>query len=562
MSIRTRPSPLEALDKHLGTIRRLEATAAMTGPHLRPDEAERLREALAALRSAGRLTHEHKHLAARLLDVDVRTVGRDISLPAETHATAEERDAIIATLRRLQVGGRLTGALKRAAAEQLECSVRTIERDLGRGGAPTRTPRRFELTEHHRELLIEAHGRADRLHELMLDEAAEPTDVPCLRTVQRAVKRLGPHERAYAKGGAKARRGRDIYVRNESSYANEQWQMDSVLLPVEVLAPGHTKPVRAIATLVEESKHREWIGTTVSVVGVTTADVLATLGAAVLNSGMPDALRLDNALEFRSKAVARAMTAVGCVVDLCDPYAPHQKGKVERLIKTIEETLCPRLPGYLSPARTVSDKRYASVTPMTIERFVEALEDFRLEYNATAHRALGGLSPTESRAADPTVAKMLEPAQVRYLFQDAEQRTIQKDGIHFRSVTFVAAELNGLVGERVEVRFRPHDRRWINVYADGRFLCTAYPQDMLSDEEQQAVIERRREDAAELRARRDKARRRARVRLAPLTPGESVVITNTATTREANAEEPERPSAKRRRLSRRAIDLLGLGDSQ
>jgi hypothetical protein len=40
---------------------------------------------------------------------------------------------------------------------------------------------------------------------------------------------------------------------------------------------------------------------------------------------------------------------------------------------------------------------------------------------------------------------------------------------------YFADELWGMVGEEVEVAHMPHDRRWIEVFHNGRWLATAHP---------------------------------------------------------------------------------------
>ncbi len=67
----------------------------------------------------------------------------------------------------------------------------------------------------------------------------------------------------------------------------------------------------------------------------------------------------------------------------------------------------------------------------------------------------------------------------------------------------------------------PHDRRWVEVFHDGKWLATARPSVELDAAARGRVLERRREDAKELRAWARRARRRAMVRVAPITaPGE------------------------------------------
>jgi hypothetical protein len=63
----------------------------------------------------------------------------------------------------------------------------------------------------------------------------------------------------------------------------------------------------------------------------------------------------------------------------------------------------------------------------------------------------------------------------------------------------------------------PHDLRWIEVFTEDGWLCTAFPQDQLTPEQAEAVIAQRREAAREMGRRKAAASRKARARIAPLT---------------------------------------------
>ena len=159
---------------------------------------------------------------------------------------------------------------------------------------------------------------------------------------------------------------------------------------------------------------------------------------------------------------------------------------------------------------------------MTLALFVEAFAGWVTAYNTTRpHSALGGQTPLQRWEADPTPVQEVPAGQLRWLLLADAERTTSRDGIHFGGHTFIAAGLNGRAGQRVQVRYTPHDMRQIEVFDGDTWLCTAYPQDALPESERDAVLARRRADAAELGRRQRRASRRARARLAPVTaPGE------------------------------------------
>jgi putative transposase len=127
--------------------------------------------------------------------------------------------------------------------------------------------------------------------------------------------------------------------------------------------------------------------------------------------------------------------------------------------------------------------------------------------------------------------------QLRWLLLADVERTVNKDGVHFEGLRFIAGELNGLVGEKVQVRHTPHDLRQIEIFRGDEWLATAYPPGMLNAEQREAVLARRRADAAELARRQRRASRRTRVVLAPITEPGEVVETTTITAEQARDEQ-------------------------
>jgi hypothetical protein len=94
-------------------------------------------------------------------------------------------------------------------------------------------------------------------------------------------------------------------------------------------------------------------------------------------------------------------------------------------------------------------------------------------------------------------------------------------GAHYNT-----AELVGLVGETVEVRFMPHRHEGVEVFLHERHVGTALRDDLIDEEEAERLRRRRREEERWLaRQQRDAERRRARrfeaVTAAPPAPEEA-----------------------------------------
>ena len=244
--------------------------------------------------------------------------------------------------------------------------------------------------------------------------------------------------------------------------------------------------------------------------------------------GVPRVLVPDNGLEFATTALARVCATLGVGLDPTDGYSPHQKGKVEKVGRTVDQEFLSGLPFYTEGPRAVDGQLYGpDAPPMSLALFTGHFAAWVSEYNtARPHSALGGQTPLQRWDADPTPIREVPGEQLRWLLLADTERTIGRDGIHFGGCTFIAGELNGRVGERVQIRYTPHDLRQIEVFRGDMWLCTAWPQGALTDEQRQAVLERRRADAAELGRRQRQASRRARARLAPITePGTPEEVT-------------------------------------
>jgi putative transposase len=155
---------------------------------------------------------------------------------------------------------------------------------------------------------------------------------------------------------------------------------------------------------------------------------------------------------------------------------------------------------------------------LTLAYFSVLFADYVETYNTRrAHRALGGLTPLQAWQSDSTPLQRISVKQARWMLQARQERVIAKDGIHHRGRIYFAPELSGLGGERVQVAFMPHDLRSIDVYYQDRFLATAIDQADLTDAQKRAALARRQADARAIEQRTERARRAARLRVAPIT---------------------------------------------
>lgn len=159
------------------------------------------------------------------------------------------------------------------------------------------------------------------------------------------------------------------------------------------------------------------------------------------------------------------------------------KGKVERVHRTIEQTLLCGLVGFTDGPRDAAGQLYGPISdtpaaravvetepggPMRIEGFAARFADWAGWYNTESpHSGLDGGTPVQAWQADPTPLQRIDGEGLRHLLLAGAERTIGKDGIRWRGLAYLAPQLQGRRGQAVQVRYMPHDDRFLEVYLDG-----------------------------------------------------------------------------------------------
>ncbi len=474
----------------------------------------------------------------------------------------ERRQAVVSRLLTLQAAGRLHRAAVLTAADSLGVTERSVRRWLAAGAYDPGRRGGWQATEAAIEAFYGTGGRSTAAWRLLRDEGVP---VPSRTVFCDALRRdLSPAERAYARHGEEGRRRYSVYRRWEPAARNEVWETDHDKLEIGVRPLRGTRLVRPWLTVIEDGFSRLVMGWVLSLYP-TTAEVLVAIREAIVIDpdrgpwgGVPQLIRFDGGREFLAHAVTRAAGELGCAALPTAPYSPHLKGKVERLHQTIGEGLIATLPHYTGGPRRANGKLYAQPEALTLEQLQARMREFIDAYN-TAHRhsSLRGMTPAEKWASSAAPLDVVEPERLRWMLLADQTRKMDKDGIHFENDLFVAPELNEVGrGTEVEVRYMPHDRRWIEVFTRDGWLCTAYPQDRLSEEQAQAIVAARDQAAREMGRRKAAASRKARARIAPLT-ATGTVQDITAVTGDRTAE---REASRRDAESTELLELLGLAD--
>jgi putative transposase len=450
----------------------------------------------------------------------------------------------------------------RAAAESLGVTERTVWRWLAAASYDPRWRIGWRTTDEAVEAFYRTGGRPTAAWHLLRDEGIP---VPSHTAFCRALERdISLAERAYARHGEDGRRRYSVYRRWEPKARNDVWETDHDELEIKVVPLHGRRLVRPWLTVIEDGFSRLVMGWALSLYP-TTAEVLVAIREGIVIDpergpwgGVPQLIRFDGGKEFLAHAVKRAAGELGCAALPTAPYSPHLKGKVERLHRTIGEALIATLPHYTGGPRRANGKLYAQPKPLTLPQLQTRVREFIDAYNTEhRHSSLGGMTPAEKWATSAAPLDLVEPERLRWMLLADQTRKVDKDGIHFKNAIFIAPEVTKLGrGKTVEVRYMPHDLRSIEVFTEDGWLCTAYPQDELTREQSDAVVQARHEAAREMGRRKAAASRKARARIAPLTAGGTVQDITAIVRDRAHDRESARRDAEKGEL----LEILGLAE--
>jgi putative transposase len=465
----------------------------------------------------------------------------------------------IERLRAMRDGGRTipTFAVERTA-ELLGVSRPTMWRWITNGYPAQSAP--YQLTDRVIGLYYDVRGNVSAVARALKGEK----DAPSRETLQRAFKeQMSAQERAYVKRGVEGARSKMLYLRYEVDYRNQRWETDHKELPILVVPKRGWKPVKPWVTMFQDAKTRAIMGAALVPRRPTQAEVLAALAAAVTVDpaqgpfgGRPHVIVSDNGLEFTADAVTQVELGLGITLLTTDAYTPTQKGKVERLHRTLEQEPISTLPFYSDGPRAANKQHFGpkSASPMLFDDFAEIFFDYVWEYNnERRHSALDGRTPLEAWSDDPTPISEIDSAQMHWMLPSV-QRKVLKDGIHHDKHIFVSSALIGLVGETVEVRYMPYDYRRVEVFRDGKWLCTATPPAEISAAEREEFLKQRRKAQQQMAGRMRASSRRSRARLIALTkPGEIQDGDPIAA-----AEEERIAKRRQRKLTKQDLKAIGI----
>lgn len=180
-------------------------------------------------------------------------------------------------------------------------------------------------------------------------------------------------------------------------------------------------------------------------------------------AGLPEAVHVDNATEFKSRAFVRACENEGVSIIYRPPSRPHYGGHIERLIGTVMGSV------HLLPGTTFSnptergDYDPASSARMTLRELesylaVEIAGSYHQRIHAGLHRA--PIAVWREFGHDVPLRMPKDRLGFWVSFLPDETRQLRPDGIHLFGLRYWTGALTRDVGrskDKVHVRYDPRD---------------------------------------------------------------------------------------------------------
>lgn len=352
---------------------------------------------------------------------------------------------------------------------------------------------------------------------------------PCWTTLRDRVAAIDPAELTAAREGAKAARSqyRPVPGTYRVDRAYEVVQIDHTLVDVIVVDRVHRKPLqRPWLTLAIDVASRMVAGfyltleppSALSVALVIQhlvqpkADWMESLGVEAdwPTEGLPETIHVDNAKEFRSKAMKRGAEEHGISLQYRPIGAPHYGGHIERLIGTMMGAV------HLLPGSTFSSIKgrgdYDSVakSAMTLDELEHWLALEITRYHAERHRSLGippvaAWNEAYGRREAP-LRRPYDPEGFRIDFLPSTERMVRRDGIHLFGLRYwddILSLWAGRQDRQLRVSYDPRDLSTVFVRPpDGqrypvRFADLRHPSITLAEHRRAQTILRERGRALE-----------------------------------------------------------------
>jgi len=283
---------------------------------------------------------------------------------------------------------------------------------------------------------------------------------------------------------------------------NQLWEIDAS--PADVLCVDGRYSIYAI---IDVWSRRAMFS--VSKTACTEAS-LSLVRRAIMEWGVPQAIKTDNGADFISHRFKTSLTQLEIDQPICKPFTPEGKPHVERVIKTLQHDLMPLLKGFVGhsvadrkkiEARKAFAKRLgvsdekAFAVELTHDQLQTKMDEWaQYRYEQNPHSSLKGMSPFSKAASwiEP-IQKIKNERALDVLLSPLAgqngQRTITKKGLRINNGYYNGDELELYIGDQVFVRHDNEDMGRVFVFdTEGQFICEATNLDRLGVDRKKAAM--------------------------------------------------------------------------
>lgn len=232
-------------------------------------------------------------------------------------------------------------------------------------------------------------------------------------------------------------------------------QMD-ICIPALWVADEHGEVKQAILVLALDDATRYicWLEAFVTQDG---GVVESTFKKAVLRCGLPTAVFVDNGSQFVSEQFTGACEALGVRHLSARPNSPESKGKVERVLGSLQRSLVPEL--------------HALGRTMSVAELNQYLLAWVDEYHQREHRELKA-APQVRWDQDPTPLRLPDPLRLEAAFLLKATRLANRTALVSLDRRRYLVH-DSLTGRKVEVRYHPRRPETVQIWLDDKFVQEA-----------------------------------------------------------------------------------------
>ena len=242
----------------------------------------------------------------------------------------------------------------------------------------------------------------------------------------------------------------------ECEFANDCWQADSSAGPV-IKVDGVKKETWLISLIDDKSRlitHAEFFFHDNSV------NMQLALRKAVQKHGLPARLYVDNGSSYKNQQLSWICASLGIVLIHTPPFSPKNKGKIERMFRTLKDT-------WINGVDWNSFPDLASLN----HEFITFVNE---GYNNRLH-SVTEAKPKERWLADASRIRYLPPETLDDCFLHRETRTVGGDAtLRISKIVFEAPPQ--YIKQKVNIRYSPGDLSKAYIFDEKNKLAhTIYP---------------------------------------------------------------------------------------